>query len=54
MHDTGSDLGGQFFAGRSVSFLGREGVEEGGVLSSGNSSPQRLLVTPCSQEQGPQ
>lgn len=48
MHDTGSDPGGQFFADRSVSFLGREGVEEKGVLSAGNSSPQWLLVTPCS------
>lgn len=45
MHGTGSDPGGQYFAGRFVSFLGREDVEEKVVLSSGNRSLQWLLVT---------
>lgn len=55
MHDAGSDLGGKFFGSRSVPFLGKEHVVEveKGVLSSGNSIPQLLLVIHAARAKAP-
>lgn len=46
VHDTGSDPGGQFHAGRYVPFLGREVVEDKGVCLQGTvAHTQWLIVT---------
>lgn len=54
VHDTGSDPGGQFHAGRSVPFLGREVVEDKGVCLQGTvAHTQWLIVTHTAKARPP-
>lgn len=54
VHDTGSDPGGQFHAGRSVPFLGREFVEDKQVCLQGTvAHTQWFIVTHTAKARPP-